>query len=328
MAQKLSLIADIGGPNARFALVENNSIKAIEPKSYPCADYPTIVEAIRAYLESVDLERPERAAIAIATPVTSDRIRMTNHTWDFSIKEVSDALGFNQLKVLNDYTALALALSQLTDEHYVKIGGGEQQPAQVKAVLGPGTGLGVSGAVPVNNSWVPLEGEGGHVTYGALNDEETKVIQLIQQKIDHVSAEVLVSGPGLSLIYQVLSELQGNNNQVLKPHEVTHKALDQADPIAIQALSMLCGVLGTVAGNLALTLGARGGVFIGGGVIPGVVNFFEQSSFRERFEDHGRFTQYLSEIPTYVINSAYPALIGASVSLKSEYQSIGVNSND
>lgn len=329
MAQNLNLIADIGGTNARFALVENGSLSAIEPKSLPCAEYPTIVDAALAYLESVPYAKPERSAIAIATPVNGDHLTMTNHSWGFSIKAVGEKLGLTHLKVLNDYTALALALPYLTEDHYVKIGGGDKQIDQVMAVIGPGTGLGVSGVVPVHNkSWLPLEGEGGHISYGPLNDDEAKVIELIRQTKDHVSAETLVSGPGLSLIYEMLSQVVDNKPGLLKPHEITQKALEESHPIAIKALSMMFGILGSVAGNLALTLGARGGVFIGGGIIPRTLDFFNDSAFRERFESKGRFTPYLSAIPTYVINTDYPALIGAAASLQPGYQSVGVNSDD
>jgi len=322
-----SLIADIGGTNARFALLEGDSKSPIESVNLICADYPNIVEAVRAYLECVPFAKPVDAAIALATAVTNDQLNMTNHSWSFSANETCQALGFRQLKVLNDFTALALAIPYLSDEKYHKVGAGKKDDRHVKAVIGPGTGLGVSGTIPLNGNWFPLQGEGGHVSYGPLNDREAEVIQLIRKNMGHVSAESLVSGSGLSLLYSTLSQLETGEAIQLEPKAITQKAVDGTCPIAIETLSMFCQILGSVAGNLALTLGARGGVYIGGGIVPKMLDFFTDSGFRERFQQHGRFTQYLSDIPTYVIIADYPALIGAALSLNPEYQAIGVTSH-
>ena len=327
-ATQYSLVADIGGTNARFAMVADSSSKAIEPRNLRCADYATFVDATLAYLDLVALGKPYQAAISIASPVTGDALNMMNHSWSFSVSETREALGLRHLKVLNDYTALALALPELRDDQRLQVGEGKGFAGHPVAVLGPGTGLGVSGVVPAGNHWVPLESEGGHISYGPLNAREQEIIEIMRERLEHVSAESLVSGRGLTLIYEVITRLDQGAGVKLSPGEVSQRALELECPMAIETLSIFCNILGTVAGNLALTLGARGGVYIGGGIILRILDFFSRSGFRERFEKHGRLTSYLRSIPTYVINTDYPALIGAIVALNDAYANVGVVSHD
>lgn len=323
-----SLVADIGGTNARFALVADNTTVAIEPRNLRCAEYETIVDATLAYLDLVALGKPYQAAISIASPVTGDELNMMNHSWSFSVSEMRETLGLRHLKVLNDYTALALALPGLRDDQRLQVGEGQALASHPIAVLGPGTGLGVSAVAPAGNHWVPLESEGGHASYGPLNAREGAIIEIMRERLEHVSAESLVSGRGLSLIYEVITRLDQGVGVKLTPGEVSQRALELECPVAIETLSIFCNILGTVAGNLALTLGARGGVYIGGGIILRILDFFARSGFRERFEKHGRLTPYLRSIPTYVINTDYPALAGAVVALGAGYENVGVVSHD
>lgn len=325
--QRYSLVADIGGTNARFAIIRDGEGVPLEPRNLICAEYATLVLAIERYLASVSCERPHQAAISVASPVTADRLNMTNHTWGFSVADTRAALGLEHLKVINDYTALALALPELREDQCIKIGAGEGRKNQPLAVLGPGTGLGVSGIIPAGDHWVPLESEGGHVTYSPVSERTSRIVEVMRQKLDHVSCESLVSGPGLSMTYEILSRIERGESRILKPGEVAELALKSECPIAVEALSVFCGALGNVAGNLALTLGARGGVYIGGGIVPRILDFFVASDFRQRFEQHGRLTAYLEAIPTYVINSDYPALIGAAVALNPAYAHVGVVSH-
>ena len=327
-ATQYSLVADIGGTNARFAMVADSTSKAIEPLNLRCADYATIVDATLAYLDLVALGKPYQAAISIASPVTGDALNMMNHSWSFSVSETRQALGLRHLKVLNDYTALALALPDLRDDQRLQIGNGQGLAGHPIAVLGPGTGLGVSAVVPANNHWLPLESEGGHASYGPLNAREQAIIEVMRERLEHVSAESLVSGRGLSLIYEVITRIDQGAGVKLTPVEVTQRALELDCPVALETLSIFCNILGTIAGNLALTLGARGGVYIGGGIILRILDYFSRSGFRERFEKHGRLTPYLRSIPTYVINTDYPALAGAVVALGEGYENVGVVSHD
>jgi glucokinase len=309
-------------------MVADATAKAIEPRNLRCAEYETIVDATLAYLDLVALGKPYQAAISIASPVTGDALNMMNHSWSFSVNETREALGLRHLKVLNDYTALALALPGLRDEQRLQVGAGQGLAGHPIAVLGPGTGLGVSGVVPAGDHWVPLESEGGHASYGPLNAREQAIIEVMRERLEHVSAESLVSGRGLSLIYEVITRLDQGVGVKLTPGEVSQRALELECPVALETLSIFCNILGTIAGNLALTLGAQGGVYIGGGIILRILDFFSRSGFRERFEKHGRLTPYLRSIPTYVINTDYPALAGAVVALGEGYESVGVVSRD
>jgi len=322
----MCLIADIGGTNARFALVDEGSTTPQHERTLSCANYRTLDDAVLAYLEDASQEMPETASLAIATPVSNDRVVMTNHVWDLSLEETRKTLGLKSLKVLNDYTALALALPLLDKDDLRQVGGGAAVDKQTMAVLGPGTGLGVSGAIYTGDYWLPLQSEGGHASYGPLNDRETAVIDIIRKHRDHISAESLVSGPGLVLLYESIAKCDGVEHELLSPEQIADKALRKSDASAEEAVSMLCGILGSIAGNLALTLGARGGVFVGGGIVPKLGDYFDSSPFRTRFESKGRFTEYLSEIPANIIISKYPALTGAAVAVQQQYAHLGATS--
>jgi glucokinase len=263
---------------------------------------------------------PRAGALGIANPITGDVIRMTNHHWSFSITEMQRSLGLQQLNVINDFTALALALPSIAKDNLVQVGGTVAQAYAPKALIGAGTGLGVSGLMPTdaNDHWVAIAGEGGHVTLAAQTESEYRVIELIRQRYGHVSAERVLSGQGLVDLYLALRQLQKQQPvDVAGAAEITAWALQDKDPLALQSIDMFAGFLGSVTGDLALTLGARGGVYLGGGIVPRWLGWFETSQFRERFEAKGRFNAYLKDIPVWVINAAEsPALLGAARSLQ------------
>lgn len=250
------------------------------------------------------------ASIAIAAPLSGDEVRMTNHTWRFSVAELRRELNLDRLIVLNDFTALAMALRHLPKHELRQCGGGLAMDGAPIALLGPGTGLGVSGLIPSGDGWFPLQGEGGHVTLAAANDREAKVIEALRAKFGHVSAERALSGPGLVNLYTALCSLDGVAVRELQPSEVADAAIGRHDAQCIEALAMFCAMLGTTASNLALTLGAFGGVYIGGGIVPRLGDYFVRSEFRARFESKGRYRHYLAPLPVYVIHSATPAFYG------------------
>lgn len=311
------LVADIGGTNARFALLDAHGMPE-RVRVLPCSDYPDVVSAVEAYLARAGGERPAVAAIAIANPVTGDRIAMTNHHWSFSVRAAEAKLGLQRLIVLNDFEALALALPALVPDERIQVGGGAAVPGTPIGVLGPGTGLGAAGLVPSGKSWLPLASEGGHVTLAAADDFEAAIIAALRRRFGHVSAERVLSGPGLAALYETIGTLRQAPQENLSPAEVTKRALDGSDPLCREAVTTFCAMLGTVAGDLALTLGARGGIYLGGGILPQLGAFFKNSPFRSRFEDKGRFATYLSAIPCYVIHSKYPALLGAARALDAD----------
>jgi len=304
-----TLVADIGGTNARFGLIDDSGVR--DPLIFRCADFPSPEAAAEAYLTAVrPAVRPRLGAFCIAGPVTGDRITMTNMPWAFSIETVRAALGLDRLKVINDFTAVALSVPRLRDGDRIQVGEGSPHPDAPVAVLGPGSGLGVSGLVPGPHGWMALAGEGGHSTMAPISDRESAVLAQLRKAHDHVSAERVLSGPGLVNLYQALSIIDGREPAALTPAEVTARAVDGTEPHCIEAVEMFCAMLGTVAGNLALTLGARGGVYIAGGIVPKLGPMFVHSRFRKRFTEKGRLRDYLTPIPTYVITHDLPAFLG------------------
>lgn len=303
------LVADIGGTNARFGLMGETGVD--HSAILACADFPTLEAAARTYLERARPARPLRqGALAIAGPVTGDHVVMTNHVWSFSIRATRGALGLERLEVINDFTAVALAVPRLGAADRVQIGGGTPESGRVIGVIGPGSGLGVSGLVPGPGGWVALSGEGGHVTMPAATERESAVLDRLRRQFEHVSAERVISGPGLVNLHEALCALSGRDPQALSPAAITAAALSDGDPLCVEAVALFCAMLGTVAGNLALTLGARGGIYIAGGIVPQLGDFLARSAFRERFVGKGRLRSYLDPIPTCVITHALPAFLG------------------
>ncbi len=311
------LLGDIGGTHARFAWQTQADAAPTEVATYLCADYETPLAAIRHYLGEHGHGRARWCAIGIANPITGDHVQMTNHHWSFSISALQNDLALERLAVINDFTALALSLPVLPAADLRQIGHGSAAPDMPLAVIGPGTGLGVSGLVPAPGGvQVPINGEGGHVSLAPGTDQEAAVILHLRQRFGHASAERALSGPGLVNLYEAACSLTAAPARTLRPSEVIAHAKDGSDPNCSTALALFCSLLGRTAGNLALTLGARGGVYIGGGIVPRIIPELEASSFRQSFESKGRFAGYLAAIPTFVIDSATsPALLGASRAL-------------
>lgn len=313
------VLGDVGGTNARFAWQDVDGAPLRDIATIPTADHPTLAAALAHYLHGLERAAPPWCAIGIANPVTGDRVQMTNSHWSFSIEAVRRELGFERLVVINDFTALALAIPDLPADALRQLGGGAAVPGTAIGLIGPGTGLGVSGLLPGADAdrWVALQGEGGHVTLAATNAREAAVLQLLRDRFGHASAERAISGNGLEALHEALCTLDGTAQATPLPAaEISARALGSTDPQCVEALDLFCGFLGNVAGNLALTLGARGGIYLGGGIVPRLGDAFAGSRFRECFEDKGRFRGYLEAIPVYVIHAEVsPALLGASRAL-------------
>lgn len=314
------LIADIGATNARFALVRNGVRNgALENvQVLKCADYATIVEAARAYLAMCGAPDVRAASFAIAGPVTGDHFTMTNHPWDFSIEQTRLALGLDHFTLMNDFKAVALAIPHLHETDRRQIGG-TQTPVNESpiAVIGPGTGLGVGSLVWDGQAYRAIPGEGGHVTMPAKTQREFDVFQALHDKYRHISAERVCSGKGLVNIYNALRIIDHRNDlSDRSPEEISAAALDGSCTLCAEALRMMIAFLGSIAGNLALTLGAAGGVYIAGGICAQLGEAFFQSDFRDQFESKGRFQSYLAPIPTYLITHPFIAFIGLQAELK------------
>ena len=311
------LLGDIGGTNARFGWQRHAGEPIVDVATLACAAHDSLQSAIRHYLVAHGRQGPVAGAIAIANPIVGDRVQMTNHHWSFSISGLQRDLGLERLAVINDFTALALSLPTIPSTDLRQIGRGTAVAGSPLAVLGPGTGLGVSGLLPVRRgTFIPIGGEGGHVTLAHCDAHEAAALEWLRHRFGHASAERALSGPGLVNLYQAACSMSGNPAQALEPAQVVEGARGNADACCAAALGLFCSFLGNVAGNLALTLGARGGVFIGGGIAPRLIEEIERSAFRERFEGKGRFRDYLGGIPTFVIDTAVsPALEGAARAL-------------
>lgn len=317
------LLGDIGGTHVRWAWQAGPGGPIGQVEVSRCDEHPSLLESARAYLRQHGLPPARRACLGIATPVTGDAVRMTNHPWAFSIEALRQALGLERLLVLNDFAVLALSLPALGADELAPLGTpSATSPAAVaaaadapRALLGPGTGLGVSALLACRGGWSALAGEGGHVTLAPADDEDAEVLARLRRRFDHVSAERVLSGGGLVQLYEVAAAQAGQAADALTPAEVVRRARDAADAACARAVRLFAGFLGNVAGNLALTLGARGGVYIGGGVVPRMGEVFDAAHFRRRFESKGRFADYLAPVPTWLITAATPALTGAARAL-------------
>lgn len=311
------LLGDVGGTNARFAWQAHAGAALSAVATHPCRDFASLHEAIVHHLRLHGLGAPRACGIGIANPITGDQVRMTNHHWSFSIDGLQAALGVRRLVVVNDFTALALAIPSLPADDLKPLGGGQAVAGTPVALIGPGTGLGVSGLVPApDGTPTALTGEGGHVTLAPADDDEAAVVDRLRRRFGHASAERALSGPGLVNLYEAACALAGGTALPIGAAEVIERARGGTDTACRRALDHFCALLGSVAGNLALTLGARGGVYIGGGIAPRLLDELRASRFRERFEGKGRMQPWLAAVPTVVIASPVsPALAGVSRAL-------------
>ena len=315
------LIADIGGLYARF-VIETSYGEFAQQRSLRCADFPSFEAAMAAYLGSLKTGPVLHAAVAISNPVDGDQVRMTNYHWQFSIEETRVNLGLETLVVVNDFTALAMALPRLAAQDFRQVGNGHAVKNSVIGLLGSGSGLGVSGLIPSADGWTSLGSEGGHTSFSPADARESAVLQFAWRQYEHVSFERLLSGPGLELTYLALAELNQHTVQALSAPDITRKALDENDALCAETLEVFCSMLGSAASNLAVTLGATGGIYIGGSIVPRLGEFFDRSGFRKRFEQKGRFSSYLSNIPTFVITAPEATFLGTSAILDTQMRSL------
>ncbi len=308
------LVADIGGTRARFALLDESGSPGLV-RILAVDDFAGPVEAVQAYLADVGGPDLQAAAIALAAPVHAEVVRLTNGAWTFRRAEIQSRLGLTRLLLLNDFAALALSLPHIEATDLRQVGPGTPVALAPKAVLGPGTGLGVSGVLHDRGRWLALTGEGGHCSLAPANQRESALLARAWREFGHVSAERLLSGTGLPLLHRLLAEVDDRRCEALSTAEIVARAVNGEDVQCRAAIDCFCAMLGSIAGNLALTLGAQGGVYIGGGIIPRLGELFDRSAFRTRFEAKGRFASYLAAIPTYVMLSPTPALLGAAHAL-------------
>ncbi|MGM9491004.1 glucokinase [Ideonella sp. YS5] len=315
------LVADIGGSNARFGWIDGPGASPAHVRKLAVPDYPTPADAAQTYLEGLREALgsgycpPRYAAIAVATAVVGDQVAFTNSHWSFSRQALREALSLQGLQVLNDFEALALSLPRLAPGQ-LRAHGATPVPQGAMAVIGPGTGLGVAGVVQTAHGWVALPGEGGHSTLAPGDDFESELLQVVRAEYGHVSAERLLSGIGLPVLHRAVVQVLGS--AVEKPwtaERILEQGLAGQDEASRRCLDTFCSLLGSFAGSVALIFGARGGVYIGGGIVPRMEEHFFASRFRERFEAKGRLRGYLEAIPTALITDTLVALTGSAAAI-------------
>ncbi len=300
-----TLLADIGGTNSRCAMLEPGDVTPSQVRYYQNADFDAPAAVLKKYLESyADEQRPQSAVLAVAGPVRDSAVQMLNINWQLSSVELARELSLQRVDLLNDFAALAHALPQLGDDQVLQCGGGQAFAEQNCVVLGPGTGLGVAGLVWSAGGWHAVSGEGGHVSLSASTETEASLIADCARKYGHCSAERLISGPGLELIHAFLHGESGVDAAGIG------SLATSGEPRALASLELMFSLLGATAGNLALTFGAFGGVYIGGGIVPRYREVFLRSAFRQRFEAKGRYADYLRNIPSLVITAPDQTLAG------------------
>ncbi len=316
------LLADIGGTNARFGWVAADGDDVQHVATLTGAVHAGPAAAAQAYLAQLRqtlgtaYQPPAAGAFAVATAVGGDHVALTNSGWAFSRAAVQQQLGLQPLLILNDFEALALSLPRLKAQQLRRWGGATPAAAAgTLAVIGPGTGLGVAGLVPTAHGYVAVPGEGGHATLAPANDFESALLAVVRRDHAHVSAERLLSGIGLPALHAAVAEVSGLAGAALTAGEIVERGLG-GDEACSRTLDTFCALLGSFAGNVALTLGARGGVYIGGGIVPRLGERFFESRFRQRFEAKGRFQAYLQAIPTALITDTLAALSGAAQALE------------
>jgi len=304
------LLADIGGTNTRCAVTNADGCPE-EIRMFSNSDFDDPALLLEQYLHSLRRDRrPAGGALAVAAPIRDDIVQMINIDWQFSAGDLQRRLGLDRLEILNDFEALARALPELGDDDLLQIGPGTALPNKPKAVLGPGTGLGMSGLIPISGGWFAIGGEGGHVTLAAADTREAEVIARVRDQFGHCSAERLISGGGLSLLHETLHQ-----GPYLDAAEIA-QLIASGELAANETLEVFFGLLGTLAADLALTLGAFGGVYIGGGIVPRHAEKFASSGFRKRFSAKGRYGDYLAAIATFLIVAEHPTLTGLAAHVR------------
>lgn len=314
MTDPLLLVGDVGGTNARFALARrvNGRPRLEHFESFPAETHPTFLDGVKAYLDGCPV-KPTGGVIAVAGPVTDGAIDLTNSPWRVSEGELQ-TLGLNPIRLINDFEALAWGAPVVPEDELASLGGPAQgDPHAAIALVGPGTGFGVSAlARDAHGREMALPSEGGHACFAPGDEVEDEVLRILRRRYDRVSIERLICGPGLLNLHRALAEIDGRETHIDDPAQITAQALEDPTSPCGATLARFCAMLGAVAGDIALTTGARGGVYIAGGIAPRILPFIQASPFRRRFERKGRFQDYMAAIPTKVILHKHAALLGAA----------------
>ena len=311
------IVADIGGTNARFGLVVksdplNDKFVILQQQKFPSGQFENIEQATQHYIDSLNGEKISGACLAVAGPITGDNVRLTNLNWAFSINDVKRTLKLPKLKVLNDFAAYAFATPHVQPEHLLSLNEGQAIDGCPIAIVGPGTGFGVAALVPQANRWNVLPTEGGHITLAAKTPLQASVISALSHEFSHISVERVLSGPGLRNLYKALAKVENLDIIPLRSSEISAKALVDDSSLEYRTLRLFCAWLGQTCGDLALTLGARGGIYLGGGVLLKFIDFLLESEFMNCFFAKGQMQEYLHQMPVKLVTEGNSALLGAA----------------
>ena len=314
------LVADIGGTNARFGLVtdvnhEDHSYVIEHQQTYPSTDFPGVEHAVAKYLEDTGVEI-KNACLAVAGPVTGNHFRLTNLKWDVDIDAARKTLNLDSLHLKNDFSAYAYAIPYLDKSVFRVIRAGVPAEKSPMTVLGPGTGFGAAMLVPHNDRWRAISTEAGHMSLPATTALQAAIKEQLKRKFERVSVERVFSGSGLSYLYQALAAVEGTTVASLSAAEISQSAMDGTDEMCHRTLKLFCSWIGAVTGDICLAMGARGGVYLGGGILPRIADFLEESDFTESFLAKDQMSHYMNDIPVTLVTEGNSALLGAAAWLE------------
>ena len=314
--QPYNLVGDVGGTNARFALVAPGKSELMSIKSLQCTKFETVQEAIKSYLSSINDAEIISACIASAGTTHLDVFKPANNDWVINKSNVSSALNDIQVNWINDFSAQALATTTLKSNDVIVINKGAVQPERVRLVIGPGTGLGTCGLINSSNGWVPLPAQGGHSDFAPNSSLEIEIWTLLQKQFGHVAVERILSGPGIVNLYKALCQINGNEALFNSPSEITSAAIKvNPDSMSKETLHLFCQIFGSVTGTIALSTGCLGGIYITSDLVRNFLDFFIDSDFLKSFEDKGRLKYYMTDIPIFISKKENMGLIGSTYQL-------------
>jgi len=312
---KSLLVGDIGGTNARFAIVDNDAPGFAFEQTYQCADFATVVDAIRHYLDQTGVASPKTICLAVAGPVVGEQVKLTNNPWTISASELRLAFGIGAVRLLNDFEAIAYSVPYISIDEMLPIG--DLKPGLLDsqhytiAVLGPGTGLGAVGLRKYEEHYIAIVSEASHGGFAPETEEQVEILMVLRERFGRVSSERLVSGSGLENLYWGLAQIHGESRSQLLAPKIVQASQDGSDPLARKTVELFYEILGQVAGDLALTLGAQDGIYIAGGIAQRYPQALVSSRFRNGFESKGRHRVLMERIPTQLIMHKQPGLLGA-----------------
>jgi len=307
-----NLVGDIGGTNARFAIVSQGSSELLSINTLKCEKFETVQQALRFYLSSIEDIQISSACIATAGTVHLDTFKPSNNDWTINKSDVASELNNIQVSWINDFNAQALATTLLSDNDVITIKAGIEQPDRLRLAIGPGTGLGVCGLIRSSSGWVSVPTQGGHSDLSPNTPLEIEVLTLLQKKFGHVAVERILSGPGIVNLYEALCQINGKDILFHSPSEITAAAINPSpDPLSKETLHLFCQIFGSVTGSMALTTGSLGGIYITSDLVRNFLDFFIESEFVESFENKGRMKYYMTDIPIYFSKKENMGLLGA-----------------